>query len=66
MKNLEHYRGGSAPGGRVKEFFAWLRGLWQPKYVPQKSRYGDRWGKMTIPESDLDAQPSDSGWPARG
>jgi hypothetical protein len=43
LKNKTRLRGGSrTPGGRVKEFFTWLRGLREPKYVPLKIRHGDR------------------------
>ena len=42
MKKREHnHKGSRAPGGRVKDFFTWLRGLWAPRYVPQKTRFGD-------------------------
>ena len=51
MHNPEQYRGGSrTPGAKVREFLAWLRGLWSPKYIPKKSRYGDR-SKNDSPET---------------
>jgi len=57
MQNPEHYRGGSrAPGAKVKEFFDWLRGLWLPKYIPQKSRYGNGEKNKPIQKSDFGAQ----------
>lgn len=43
MQNAEHNHGGSrTPGARVKEFFARLRGLWAPKYIPKRIRCGDK------------------------
>jgi hypothetical protein len=53
MPNHDDIRGGSrAPGGKIKEFFTWLRGLWAPKYIPQRSRYGDRRPQMGRDISD--------------
>ena len=38
MKNPESHRDDlGTPGANVKKFLAWLRGLWSPRYVPQKS-----------------------------
>jgi len=55
MKNAEHDRRGSnATGAWVKEFFNRLRGLWAPKYIPQKSRFGESEIKETIRKSDLE------------
>ena len=60
MQNSEHYRGGSrAPGAKVKEFFSWLKGLWSPKYIPQRSQFEDRGKKKATPKSDLGARPED-------
>jgi len=54
MQNSEYYRGGSrAPGARLKEFFAKLRGLWAPKYIPQRSRYGDVGRKLSVKKPDF-------------
>ena len=60
MRNQEHFRGGlRLPGGKIKEFFSWLKGIWSPKYIPQRSRYGDRERKMTVEKSDFDPQSYD-------
>lgn len=62
MENPEHYRGGTrGPGAKVKEFLAWLRGLWSPKYIPQKSRYGDGGRKKTVRKSDFESQSDAKG-----
>jgi len=59
MSNIENFRGGShAPGGKIKEFFSWLRGLWAPKYVPQRSRYGEK--RPKIPKDIFDATAVDN------
>jgi hypothetical protein len=53
MQNQDHFRGGPRhPGGKLNEFFSWLRGLFSPKYVPQKIRYGDRGKKIDANKSD--------------
>jgi hypothetical protein len=60
MQNSEHYRGGSrAPGARVKEFFAKLRGLWAPKYIPQRLRHGDVGRTPAVQKSDFGAELDD-------
>ena len=55
MQNAGQYRKRSPSlGAMVKEFFAWLRGIRSPQYVPKKSRYGDG-GRKTVREYDLDS-----------
>lgn len=55
MHNDEQDRGGSRfPGGKIKDFFSWLRGFGLPKYIPQRSRYGDSHQKKAAKKSDLD------------
>jgi len=62
MQNPEHDRGGSrAPGAKVKDFFAWLRGFWSPKYIPQRSRYGNGERNITVRKSDFGVQSGDKG-----
>jgi hypothetical protein len=54
MFNRKQDRVGSrAPGGKIADFFSWLRGLWAPKYIPQRSRYGDRRPKMAKDSADV-------------
>jgi len=60
MENSDQFRGGSrAPGGKVKEFFSWLRGLWSPKYIPQRLPYGDRGRKIADQNSDLETHSNE-------
>jgi hypothetical protein len=62
MPNPEHYRGGiRTPGAKVKEFLAWLRGLWSPKYIPQRSRYGNGGRKIPVEKFDFGTQLEDEG-----
>jgi hypothetical protein len=62
MQNPKHYRGGSrGPGAIVKEFLAWLRGFRSPKYIPQKSRYGNGGREITVQKSDFESQSDDEG-----
>ncbi len=61
MSNSENIRGGSrTPGGRVRDFFSWLSGLWSPKYTPQRSRYGDNGRKFMNRNSDPEARIHDN------
>lgn len=57
MHNSKHSREGSrAPGARVKDLFAKLRGLWAPKYIPRRSRHGDVGRKLSIRKPDFEVQ----------
>ena len=57
MQNQDHFREGPRlPGGKLKEFFSWLRKLFEPKYIPQKVRYGNRDQKTVLKNSVSDAQ----------
>ena len=62
MQNSEHNRESSRiPGARIKEFFSWLRGLFSPKYIPQRIRYGDRDRKEIDRKSNMGSQRHDDG-----
>jgi hypothetical protein len=62
MQNSEYNRENSRiPGAKIKEFFSWLRGLFSPKYIPQRIRYGDRNRKEIDRKSNMESQLYDDG-----
>jgi len=62
MKDSEHNQEISrTPGAKIKEFFSWLRGLFSPKYIPQRIRYGDRDKKEIGRKSTMGSQLQDDG-----